>query len=105
MSKKTRKLKSLQGLLRPAKPDRFYDPVHLERGIKIELEHTRSRTTAKRIAKHHIDEFPNYYDNKIGLPEMERRLRKTNNVLKKTPKKRKKISFKDEAIKQGYYRK
>ena len=34
----------------------------LKKGIKVELEHTTDRATAKEIALDHISEFPNYYD-------------------------------------------
>lgn len=54
-------------------------------GCNIELEHGLSNPqtnvtnndlelTAK-IALAHLNEFPNYYDNEIGLPAMERRLK------------------------------
>lgn len=81
-----RKLKSIVGRLRPAKPDRFYDKKALDVGTKIEMEHTRSKKVAKRIAKHHIDELgPEYYDSKIGLPAMERKLER----IKKNKNKKK----------------
>ncbi|MFW5847798.1 MAG: DUF5661 family protein [bacterium] len=43
-------------------------------GIEIELEHTEDEEVAARIALDHLAESPLYYDNKIGLPEMEEEL-------------------------------
>ena len=71
---KKEKLKAIRGLLRPARPDSAYNKRELALGIKIEMEHTRSKKVAKRIAKHHIDEFPNYYSK--GLIPMEKKLKK-----------------------------
>lgn len=34
----------------------------LEDGIKIEMEHTTNKGTARTIASHHIDELLDYYD-------------------------------------------
>jgi hypothetical protein len=49
----------------------------LKVGTKIEMEHTKSKKTARKIASDHIKEMgPDYYDNKIGLPAMERKLKK-----------------------------
>lgn len=42
-------------------PKDHFDPVELEKGIKIEMEHTKDRTTAEIIAKQHLKEKPNYY--------------------------------------------
>lgn len=46
----------------------------LKIGTKIEMEHTKSKNVAKRIASQHICEFPQYYSK--GLIPMERRLRR-----------------------------
>ena len=68
-----RKLKKLFGLLKEAKPDKYYNQKQLNIGMKIELEHTNNIKVAKRIAKHHLDEFPsNYY---TELIKMEKRIR------------------------------
>jgi hypothetical protein len=48
----------------------------LARGAKIEMEHTKSKKAAKKIAKTHLKESPLYYDEKVGLPAMERKLKK-----------------------------
>lgn len=46
-------------------------------GMKIEREHTKSKTMQKKIAKDHIKEFGNYYtDKKYGLLHMEKMLKK-----------------------------
>ena len=49
---------------------------YLKVGIRIEREHTDDNEIAEKIALHHLEETPNYYHNKFGLPEMERRLEK-----------------------------
>ena len=71
---KERKLKAIKGLLKPARPDSAYNKRELALGIKIEMEHTRNKKVAKRIAKHHIDEFDNYYSK--GIIPMEDKLKK-----------------------------
>jgi len=44
------------------KPDADFDPKQLEKGVKVEQEHTRDKSLAKEIAKDHLSEFPDYYD-------------------------------------------
>jgi hypothetical protein len=56
--KETEKLK---GGLGDRRPDSDFDPKELERGIKVEMEHTKDRKVAKEIAKDHLTEDPNYY--------------------------------------------
>jgi hypothetical protein len=49
----------------------------LEVGLKIELEHTKSKEIAKEIAMDHIAEFPDYYTNKkYGVKASEKGLEK-----------------------------
>jgi hypothetical protein len=36
--------------------------LQIEKGIKLELEHTKSKSIAREIAKDHIFEIPDYYD-------------------------------------------
>jgi hypothetical protein len=43
-------------------------------GAKFEMEHTRNKKVALRIAKQHEREFPMYY--KKGLIPMERKLKR-----------------------------
>ena len=43
------------------KPDSAFNKTQLEKGIKVEMEHTMSRNVAKRIAKDHLAECPRYY--------------------------------------------
>lgn len=50
-----------------------FNKRQLRIGTKIEMEHTRSRKMAERIAKQHLMESPNYY---IELKRMEKRLRR-----------------------------
>jgi len=40
---------------------KHFDPKELEKGIKIEMEHTKDRKTAEIIAKQHLSEKPDYY--------------------------------------------
>lgn len=42
----------------------------LEKGIKVEYEHTKSKKEAAEIARDHLDEFPDYYDR---LEKMEKK--------------------------------
>ena len=49
-----------------------FNQSELNRGAKIELEHTKSKNVARKIAADHIIEFPNYYD---FLEVMEKELR------------------------------
>jgi len=46
-------------------------------GTKIEKEHTDDPKEAKKIALDHLKEHPKYYDEKIGLPAMEKKLKET----------------------------
>lgn len=46
----------------------------MEIGIDIEFEHSDDVDVASRIALDHLTENPYYYDEKVGLPEMEDRL-------------------------------
>jgi len=37
------------------------DKKELEMGIKVEMEHTKNKAIAKRIALDHLAELPDYY--------------------------------------------
>lgn len=52
-----------------------FDPVQLEKGIKVEMEHTKNKELAREIAMDHLTEFPDYY---IALEKMERELEEQN---------------------------
>lgn len=52
-------------------PDSFFDSKQLKIGIKVELEHTKSKRVAKAIAKDHLLESPQYY---VELKKMEKKL-------------------------------
>jgi len=45
----------------------------IQKGIKIELEHTSDRELAQEIAMDHLAEFPDYYEE---LAKMETKLKK-----------------------------
>lgn len=49
------------GLADASKPSDFEGP-QLEKGIKVEMEHTNSKQMAKEIAMDHLTEDPKYYD-------------------------------------------
>ena len=48
----------------------------IEKGAKIEMEHTDDKEIAKEIAMDHLWEFYEYYSEKDGLPAMEKELKK-----------------------------
>jgi hypothetical protein len=60
-------------MIRIIKADKF-SKKELKLGRPIEMEHTKSKKTALRIAKQHLKEFPNYYSK--GLIPMEKKLKK-----------------------------
>jgi hypothetical protein len=64
-------------------PDDIFDPEQLRRGIQVEYEHTNDREMAKKIAKDHLVEFPDYYDR---LEKMEQEAEKywTDNLYNRT---------------------
>lgn len=43
------------------RPDDDYDPDALKAGVEVEKEHTGNKSVAKKIAKDHLDEDPEYY--------------------------------------------
>ena len=59
----------------------------LKTGIKIEKEHTSDPKEAKKIALDHLKEYPKYYDKKIGLPAMEKKLKETADYSNQIPSK------------------
>jgi hypothetical protein len=50
-----------------------FNKRQLKTGTTVELEHTKNKIIAGRIAKQHLCEFPNYY---TALLKMEARLKK-----------------------------
>jgi hypothetical protein len=53
-------------------PDSFFNATQLKYGIKVEMEHTKSKRVAKAIAKDHLLESSQYY---VELKKMEKKLR------------------------------
>lgn len=49
------------------KSDKFYNTKELYLGKNIEMEHTNLKRIAKKIAKHHLDEIPDYYTRLIQM--------------------------------------
>ena len=50
-----------------------FSAVQLRMGTRVELEHTKSKKVARRIAIDHLKEHPRYY---TFLGRMERKLKK-----------------------------
>lgn len=58
-------------------PDDAFDQKQIQKGVKVEQEHTKNKALAKEIAKDHLSEFSDYYDR---LEKMERKA--TGRLLK-----------------------
>ena len=56
--------------MRPV-PKGRYNKTQVNKGIKVEMEHTKVKKVARRIAKQHLAESPKYYK---ALSKMEKRL-------------------------------
>lgn len=69
--------------IRKTKVDGQYDEKELKFGTGIEMEHTTNPSLAKTIAKHHLDEHPDYYKE---LRKMEAKLEKRLNSKKRRQK-------------------
>ena len=54
-------------------PDNKFNKAQLRMGVKVEMEHVYKASDAKKIAKAHLMEFPNYY---TALNKMEKSLAK-----------------------------
>jgi len=68
----------IPGGLAEGKPDSDFDPAQLEKGVKVELEHTDDVGTAKEIAKDHLTELPSDYYTR--LEKMEEKANKEQNA-------------------------
>ncbi|MGI9526971.1 MAG: DUF5661 family protein [Weeksellaceae bacterium] len=51
----------IKGGLADNKSPKSFSPHQLKEGIKVEMEHTNSKTTAQEIAMDHLTEIPDYY--------------------------------------------
>ena len=59
--------------------DEKYNPREVEKGIRIELEHTDNKDIAKEIAKDHLEEIPDYYTRLIKMEdEAEKEIKKAD---------------------------
>ena len=67
----------LTGGLADYVPDSAFEKKDLEKGIKVEMEHTSDRALAKEIAKDHLLEDPDYYE------KLEKMEAKKNPVIEK----------------------
>lgn len=63
----------VRGGLADGKPASKYPADQIEKGIKVEFEHTNDRDLAREIAKDHLEENKNYYTH---LEKMEREMDK-----------------------------
>ena len=52
----------IPGGLADEKTTKDFDQKALQKGIKVEMEHTDSKETAQEIAMDHLTEDPKYYD-------------------------------------------
>ena len=55
------------------KKPKNYDSKAIEVGKEIEMEHTNNPGIATEIAMDHLEEHSKYYDDKVGLPAMEKK--------------------------------
>ena len=58
----------------------------IEKGSKIEMEHTNDPKIAKEIAMDHLWEYYEYYSDEEGLPAMEKKLKKSEKKDMKSKK-------------------
>ena len=75
----------IKGGLADGKNDKDFDPKQIEKGIKVEMEHTDDKELAKEIAKDHLMENSKYYDH---LEKMEEKMDKEDSepeIFKKYP--------------------
>jgi len=61
---------SIEDIAKKHKMDVDLLKIQLEKGIKVEMEHTSDKDLAEEIAKDHLFEFPDYY---IKLAKMEKK--------------------------------
>jgi len=72
----------LKGGLADAVPFSIFDSRQLQKGIKVEMEHTDNPAIAREIASDHLAENPHYYD---YLEEMENKMKKESLAYSKIP--------------------
>jgi len=70
---KSKKYNRLIGGLADKKYPKDFDQNQLQKGVKIESEHTNDEEIAEEIAMDHLSEDPKYYDHLI---EMEKKVKK-----------------------------
>ncbi len=68
-----KKARGVPGGLADKKKPSDFNPKQIEKGLKVELEHTEDRELSKDIAMDHLEEFPAYY---TELDKMEKKLEK-----------------------------
>ena len=78
LTKKAKKWKDhIPGGRADKKTPSDFNHKSIEKGKDIEFEHTNDPDIAREITMDHLEEFPEYYSDKNGLPEMERKLKDT----------------------------
>lgn len=80
------------------RPQKKIDPRYLAIGTRIEMEHTKDRTVARKIATDHLREHPTYYR---VLPAAEQFMGILEN--KKPPARHRRRSPQRPGMPQGFY--
>jgi hypothetical protein len=58
--------------------EKDFPKATIDKGIEVEMEHTKDRALSKKIVLDHLAEFPDYYE---ALDKMEKSLEKKSSVL------------------------
>lgn len=64
-------------------PDSMFDQSQLQKGIEVEMEHTKDKDLAKEIAKDHLLEAPLYYLDEKGESRIDHLEEEANKEYKK----------------------
>lgn len=64
-------------------PDSMFDTEQLQKGIEVEMEHTKDKDLAKEIAKDHLLEAPMYYLDENGKSRIDTLEEQANKEYKK----------------------
>jgi hypothetical protein len=78
----TKKPKKLAAIAKKHKVSIESLEKQLQKGIKIEMEHTTDRGEAETIALHHLDEIPNYYTRLVKM-EKESKIQEAKKYMSK----------------------
>lgn len=89
----------IKGGLADKKHPSDFNRAALEKGIKVEMEHTGRRSVAMEIAMDHLTENPKYYD---YLEDMEKKMDKKKSMALKDPEKIKSLKELGEEVGKAY---